>query len=178
MNVLNKSSLAALALALILGGAFGPGEAQAVDKILSVSPTALKPADFANEVLPWVSNADAFYFANNLSAPVNSYAYVPLNLPQGARVKSLTVHYTDNACGVNQELVVTLMRHEPATGKTQAMAWTTTEGVPCVIDRRIVEDKTVINSIVNNARYSYALYVIFYDGIDRFRFHGAVIVYR
>jgi hypothetical protein len=178
MKTRNKFLSAGLGFALMITGAFGPGRAQAVDKVLSVSPAALKPADFKNEALPWVSNADAFYFANNLSAPVNSYAYVPLNLPQGARIKSMTVHYTDNACGVNQELVVTLMRHDLATGKTQAMAWTTTEGVPCIIDRRLVEDKTVTNSVVNNARYSYALYVIFYDGIDRFRFHGAVIVYQ
>ncbi len=169
---------AVLGLVSILASAGGAGAAPATLRSLSVPPTALKPADFKNDALPWVSNSDAFYFANNLSAPVNSYAYVPLNLSQGVRVKSLTVYYTDNACGANQELVVNLMRHDLATGKLQTMAMTTTEGVPCIIDRRIVEDKTVANAVVDNTRYSYALYVVFYDGVDRLRFHGAVIAYE
>jgi hypothetical protein len=153
------------------------GAAPAVLTTLSVPPTALKPADYRNDILPWVSNSDAFYFANNVSAPVTSYANVPLNLPQGARIKGLAVYYTDYACGVNQKLVVTLQRHEMATGKLQPMAMTTTDGVPCMVERRVVEDKTIVNAVIDNDRYSYTLSVVFYDGVDRLRFNGAVLSY-
>lgn len=74
---------AAAGFVLIVSGLFSTGDAQTTQKVLSVPPTALKPADYRNDALPWVSNSDAFYFANNLSAPVDSYAYVPLNLPKG-----------------------------------------------------------------------------------------------
>jgi|GEM_PF-3495955 len=155
------------------------GAAPAALKTLSVPPAALKPADYRNDILPWVSNADAFYFANNVSAPVTSYAYVPLNLPQGSRIKELAVYYTDYACGVNQKLVVTLQRHEMATGKLQPMAMTTTDGVPCMVERRVVEDATISNAVVDNARYSYSLLVRFnYIKHDRVRFHGAEIFYE
>lgn len=178
MSVGHRALFGLAASALALLGALAPASAQTTAKFLSIPPSALKPADFRNSNLPWISNADAFYFANNLSAPVDSYAYVPLSLPHQARIKGLTVFYIDNACGADQELVVTLTRHEMATGKTQAMAKVTTEGVACVLDRRTVEDLTVGNAVVDNTRYSYALTVLFSDGIDRLRFLGAVLRYQ
>jgi len=172
-------TLAAAAFFALVGfGTVAPGRAQTTLKVLSVPPTALKPADFRNDALPWVSTADSFYFANNLSAPVDSYAYVGLNLPHKARIKGLTVHYMDNACGIDQELVVTLTRHDLATGQVQPMAKVTTEGVVCIIDRRTVEDNTIANAVIDNNKYSYALNVLFSDGIDRLRFLGATILFQ
>lgn len=84
----------------------------------------------------------------------------------------------DNACGINQELVVTLMRHNMATGAVQTLAKVTTEGVPCVIDRRTVEDSTISNAVIDNTKYSYALHVLFLDGVDRLRFLGAKILFQ
>ncbi|MBN2206214.1 MAG: hypothetical protein JW742_02315 [Candidatus Aminicenantes bacterium] len=170
------STLAVLSLAL-LGGA-PSGSAQTTVKVLSIPPSALQPAGFRNNALPWVMTADAFYFANNLSAPVDGYAYAPLSLPHQARIKSLTVYYIDNACGKEQELVVALTRHDMATGKIQAMAKATTAGVDCRPERRTVEDLTIGNAVVDNDRYSYALTVLFADGIDRLRFLGAKIRYQ
>jgi hypothetical protein len=173
-----KTLAAATILVLSVFGAPSKAPAQTTPKLLAVPPTALKPADFENDALPWVSTADSFYFANNLSAPVDSYAYVPLSLPQKARIKGLTLHYVDNACGIDQELVVTLTRHDLATGRVQTMAKVTTEGVECVWDRRTMEAETIANAVVDNARYSYALTVLFSDGIDRLRFLGATIRYQ
>ena len=178
MNFCHRAASAAFLAALIGFAAVPSAPAQTTLKVLSVPPTALKPADFRNDALPWISTVDSFYFANNLSAPVDSYAYVPLNLPHKARIKGLTVYYIDNACGIDQELVVTLTRHDLATGLVQPLAKVTTEGVACVLDRRTVEDNTIGNAVIDNTKYSYALAVLFSDGIDRLRFLGASIRYQ
>lgn len=48
----------------------------------------------------------------------------------------------------------------------------------CLPDRRTLADNTVGLAVVDNAKYSYVLAVLFSDGVDRVRFHGATIYYE
>jgi hypothetical protein len=125
--------------------------------------------------LPWYGHANEFYFHTGLNNPVDAHAVAPIHLPQGAKVTKLIVYYIDNACGISQYLVVTLTRHNLATGAVQKMAEVTTDKVPSETYKRTLEDATISNSVIDNESYSYAFYAKFFDAIDRLKFVGAKI---
>jgi hypothetical protein len=152
--------------------------AEPVLKVISISPCELKPADAYFASLPWYGRANEFYFHTGLNNPMDAYAYAPVHLPQGAKVTKLIIYYVDNACGVSQYLVVTLTRHNLATGAVQKMGEVTSDKVPCEAYRRTLEDATISNSMIDNEKYSYAFYTKFFDAIDRLKFTGAKIYYE
>jgi hypothetical protein len=180
MNFYYKTALAVLAFVLILSGTFRPGYAQTTVQSLSVSPSALGPASRAAADLDWFGTQTEFYFLNlDFANRYDEESYAPLFLPDRARIKSLVVYYIDRGCAQAQELWVTLVRQNMASGLVQKMAEVTSRGLKIDPTRKTLEDATIDNGLVDNRRYSYSLLVKFnYIKHDRVRFHGARIVYE
>lgn len=148
-------------------------------EVISIPPTALKPADYASNNLPWVSGPDAFYFAAGPSTAIDASAFAPLsNLPDKIRITGLTVYALDNACGAGQGMSVSLIRHDLETGQLQVMAEVTTDGLACQSGRQVLEDGFVEFPVTDTSRASYALAVRFFKGTDQIRFLGAKLAFE
>jgi hypothetical protein len=165
---------------LILTGAFRPGRTQPTDKVLSVSPVALKPASRAAADLDWYATQKEFYFLNlDFENRYDEECNASLYLPDRARIKSLVVYYMDRGCAQAQDIGVTLVRQNMESGQVQKMAEVTSRGLAIDPARKTLEDKTIDHSLVDNRRYSYSLLVKFnYIKHDRVRFHGADIIFE
>jgi hypothetical protein len=147
-------------------------------KILSISPSTLKPQDYLYAGLNWYASVAECYFDTGF--PNSIFVIAPVYLPQGAVVTKLTVFYTDNGDGADEAIAVSLTRHEMISGLIDALASVTTDGAgyPSQPYRRILKDKTINYPLVQNHLYSYTLNVRFYQGSDKVKFHGAKIVYE
>jgi len=148
-------------------------------EVVSIPPTALKPADYASNNLPWVSGPDAFYFATGSATAIDASAVVPLsNLPDRIRITGLAVYALDNACGAGQGMSVSLVRHDLDTGQLQIMAEVKTDGLACQPGRQLLEDGSVEFPVIDTSRASYALAIRFFQGNDQVRFLGAKLFFE
>lgn len=173
MRIMRRKIAASAVFFILTAAGFAGAE------VVSIPPTALKPADYAGNNLPWVSGPESFYFATRASAAIDASAFVPLsNLPDLVRITGLAVYVLDNACGAGQGMSVSLIRHDLETGQLQVMAEVTTQGLPCHPGRQRLEDGSVESPIIDASRASYALAVRFFEGTDQVRFLGAKLSFE
>ncbi|MBN1224070.1 MAG: hypothetical protein JXB23_12555 [Candidatus Aminicenantes bacterium] len=145
---------------------------------VSISPTAVKPYLSDDYAYTFWGTATEFYFQSTGGNMVTPMA--PVYLPHGVTVTGFGVSYTDNGDGIDDSMVFSLVRHDILTGATESLASCTTDtlGFPSSPNRRTLKDVTISHAYINNYRYTYCLYVKFYTGSDRVKFHGAVISYN
>ncbi|MBN2206215.1 MAG: hypothetical protein JW742_02320 [Candidatus Aminicenantes bacterium] len=172
-------SLFAIGLLLSAGG-LSLSAAAAELKTLSVSPAEFRPASRVDGDLAWVATNGEFYYTNvDFNNRYDRENYAPLFLPHGARIKSLTVHYTDLGCSIIQDIRVALLRQNMASGAVRKLAEVSSQGLPIDPSRNVLETDAIADAVVNNNLFSYTLLVRFNNiKRDRVRFHGATIHYE
>jgi len=155
------------------GGLLG----QTTTKYLSISPGGFRPINWDQmAILMWSGTDDEFNFDTGAYGIFEALA--PLNLPQGATIKKLTVYYTDNAPHANDFFVGVLNRRNMATGGSGALAAMTTESAPVSTERKKVEMLITKNNIVDNRKFSYSIRLFFHSGSTELKFNGAIIAYE
>jgi len=147
---------------------------------LTVSPADVRPAGRVDADMEWYGTAQEFFFVNvDFKNRYDRSGIAPLFLPDGVRIKALSVTFLDRGCGVNQALQVVLLRQRLADGSIEKVAEVDTS--PLLIDpaRRVLVDETIANGVVDNDAFSYSLLLQFGNiKRDRVRFHGATIFFE
>lgn len=165
---------------LVLGvlAFFGLARSAAAAGILTIPPVAFRPIDSASDNKhKWFANEQALYVDYSVDGP---YFAAPVYLPNGAKVKRVTVYLTDNGTSTDDEVRVFLHRQNLSSGELTTMSYLCnhTPELPHSSNRQAMVDKTISNSTINNGQYSYTVYVWFiFSCTDKVKFHGIKIEY-
>jgi len=157
-----------LGLNLGLAANFGPG-------VISIPPAALQPTDYLYHSLNWYAGTTQAYYDSGY--PNSAWMAAPVNLPNGAVITGFSAVVTDNGSGYDDEIWVTLIRHNAATGAADTIANVNTTWNFISSARQILTASTLSNTTVDNENYNYTLSVRFYSPNSKIRFHGAKISY-
>lgn len=147
----------------------------AVTTTISISPAACQITSKDVSGLTWYCEQDEFYWTT--AYPDSLWVNVPLQLPDKAVVKSLTVYCTVNSGSPDDEIDIYLSRHKMLNGTSQKLATITTTILTPSSSRRALADDTIEYATVDNNGYSYALVLRFRSGSANLKFHGAKIRY-
>ncbi len=144
--------------------------------VLSISPVAFRPIDSVSDNdREWYGDQTQLYIPISLDGP---WFMASVNLPNGAAIKKMTVYVTDTGTGLDDELRVTLERHQLSTGTVQQMAYVCNHSpvLPYSTSRQTMVDSTISYKTVNNASYTYTVYVHFImDCTNKVKFNGVKI---
>jgi hypothetical protein len=97
----------------------------------------------------------------------------PVNLPHGATVTKMTVHYMDNDAADN--FSIWLYQNTMIGALSTAMATFTTAGAAAAY--QVGEDTTIAPAVIDNSQYAYRLMVGSFNGASTHRLGGVVIEY-
>lgn len=145
--------------------------------VVSLSPAAFRPIDSVSDNdRTWTSSEKELYTTRSIDGP---WFAASINLPQGALIKKMTVYVTDQGTAVDDEIRVSLNRHDLATGIVESMASVNNHSpspLPSSPSRQTLVDSTIVNKKINNKLYTYTVYVRFVmDCTDKVRFNGVKI---
>ena len=148
-------------------------------KVLSISPCALTlPNNYFYQHEGLTFRRSGSYFNFDDPAEGEGWAYAPVYLPNGAKVKKFVVYYTDNDDTEQATITVSLSCHNHTSGDILTMASVTSAGLPSSPDRRILEGNAVDNAQVKNDLNSYFLGIVFEESFPTLIFHGAKVIYE
>lgn len=162
-----------LFLLVSLGSAFN-----GLAGVVSISPAAFRPVDSTSDNdRTWYSYETELYVPSSIDGP---YFVAGVNLPNGVAVKKMTVYVTDTGTGVDDEVRVFLHRQNLSSGVVQLMASVDNHApeLPYSTSRQTMVDSTISYKTINNASYTYTVYVHFImDCTDKVRINGVKIEY-
>ena len=99
--------------------------------------------------------------------------YAPVHLPQGAKVKSVTLYYLDNHSG--GEVQFSLRRQDPSIHWSWTMCYYFTQGYSNSVRSQTIT--TISDNKIDNRKYSYYIQVYFSQPESLLRFFGVKIKY-
>ncbi len=144
--------------------------------VLTLAPTAFHPA-YPAQANYWVTSVSMTY----ATAPASTFGFVaPVNLPNGAVIKKITVFLTDNGSVDADHVSVSLYR-APLAQNSYVCAATLDNHSPVALPHSAVPQKLsktdILYRTVNNSTYSYSVMLQFYANCVNVQFHGMKIEY-
>jgi hypothetical protein len=143
--------------------------------VVSVSPAAFKPTDYQYQSLNWYAGTTEAYYSSGY--PNSAFMTAPVSLPHLATITGFSAVVTDNGNGYDDEIWVSLLRHNMSTGTTDTIAFVSTTWNFISPSRQTLTEDTLTNTTVDNENYTYSIIVRFYSPNSKIKFHGAKIVY-
>lgn len=144
--------------------------------VYAIPGTALRPKDFDNAARRWSSTSSEFCF--DTSYAESCHAVAPIQLPQGAVIKSITAVVTDNGSGLEEDVMLFVFRSGLERFSFATMATFSTTGLPSSSTRRSLTKTSIGFPKIDNGKYVYSLQVRFLQGRPYLKYHGVKIVYE
>ncbi len=171
MKNMRRGLVISFLFSLFLFGGAGLLEATTI----SVSPTACRP--WSSDLTAWLTTEYMTLLTQKFNK--DTYFVVPLNLPDGVKLKRLTVYVTDNAGGAADYMKIYIRRDEKTILKADVLKSISTYSLASNPGRQMITRSITQFNVIDNAKYSYAFVVQFAKGCSPWTvgFNGATIEY-